>query len=263
MRHRITRILLPLALALVCTGVQAGPRIVFIGDSVTDGAWGRSGGDAVPSSKRNQTDLNHIYGHSYMMLCAAHLQSQYPNDGIECFNRGISGDGLEHLEARWDEDVIDLHPDVLSILIGTNDVHRYLEGNQAEPFDLPGWERRYRALLDRALEANPQTDLMLGTPFVAKVGRVGNSADFPVRDSLVSLLSEAVCRIADDYGATLLRYDQLFAGLEGQTSHWIWDGIHPTPAGHKRMADLWISRCEGNCLLTPRNERRVTAPVSL
>jgi hypothetical protein len=50
-------------------------RVLFIGDSVTDGGWGRSGGSMKPSNKRNHTDLNHIYGHSFMMLCASHYES--------------------------------------------------------------------------------------------------------------------------------------------------------------------------------------------
>jgi phospholipase/lecithinase/hemolysin len=27
---------------------------------------------------------------------------------------------------------------------------------------------------------------------------------------------------------------------QNNPSYWIWDGIHPTPAGHQRMADLWL-----------------------
>jgi phospholipase/lecithinase/hemolysin len=39
----------------------------------------------------------------------------------------------------------------------------------------------------------------------------------------------------------------MFAQLIAQqprSGYWIWDGIHPTPAGHRRMADLWIKAFE-------------------
>lgn len=78
-------------------------RVLYIGDSVTDGGWGRSGGSALPSEKRNHGDLNHVYGHSYMMLCAAHYQSLYPYGNLEFFNRSISGNTLTDLEQRWEQ----------------------------------------------------------------------------------------------------------------------------------------------------------------
>ena len=240
----------------------AGRRILFIGDSVTDGGWGNSAGSAKPTSERNLWDQNHIYGHSYMMLCAAHYQSERPDMNVEFLNRGISGDDLSRLEKRWEEDVIRLHPDVLSLLVGTNDIHYYLQAHEKKPFDFAGWEKRYRDLLDRARKQNPKVELLLGTPFVAKVGKIGKADDYAMRDSLIAQLDTIVCHIAHDYNATLLRYDLLFAGLKGENSHWIWDGIHPTAAGHQRMADLWISQCDKNDLLTARNERRVTISVT-
>lgn len=129
-------------------------RILYIGDSVTDGGWGRSGGSAAASEKRNHWGLNHIYGHSYMMLCAARLSAEQPEADDEFLNRGISGDDMTGLESRWQKDVLSLRPDVLSILIGTNDIHYWLEHAES-PFDLGQWEWRYRQLLNRTKEANP------------------------------------------------------------------------------------------------------------
>lgn len=128
--------------------VLSAQRVLYIGDSVTDGGWGRSRGSALPSEKRNHGDLNHVYGHSYMMLCAAHYQSLLPYSGLEFLNRGISGNTLTDLEARWDKDVLALKPDVLSVLIGTNDVGEWLKDHPSdEGFDYQDWEGRYRALL--------------------------------------------------------------------------------------------------------------------
>ncbi len=134
-------------LLLACPALHA-QRVLYIGDSVTDGGWGRSGGSMAPSDQRNQKDLNHIYGHGYMFICAAHYESTQPYAGLQFFNRGISGNTLDDLKSRWQQDVLDLKPDM------------FHELQQSHP------NERY----------------------------------------------------------------------------WIWDAVHPTPAGHQRMADLWISK---------------------
>lgn len=102
-------------------------RVLYIGDSITDGGWGRSGGSAKASKDRYQADLNHVYGHSYMMLCAAYYQSRWPDAGWTFWNRGISGNTLFQMADRWQADALELKPDVISILIGTNDVGTYLD----------------------------------------------------------------------------------------------------------------------------------------
>ena len=82
-----------------------GSRLLFIGDSITDMKWGR-----------NEKDRNHYLGHSYVYLIAARLGVDLAEAWLEFFNRGISGNRLRDLEARWKEDVIALNPDVLSVL---------------------------------------------------------------------------------------------------------------------------------------------------
>lgn len=230
-------------LLLSVTGMYA-QRVLYMGDSVTDGGWGRSGGSAAASEQRNHSDLNHIYGHSYMMLCASHYEASYPEKNLVFLNRGISGDDMDRLEARWEKDVIYNRPDVLSLLIGTNDVHYWLRDSK-EPFALDEWEQRYRRLLDRTRDVNPDVRFVLCTPFVAKVGSVGAASDYALREKTIAEVDERVCRIAKDYDAVVLRFDSLFRDLQSShpdvaMSHWIWDGIHPTAAGHKMMADLWI-----------------------
>ena len=235
-------------LLLVCYPLQA-QRVLYIGDSVTDGGWGCSGGNMTPSEQRNLKDLNHIYGHSYMMLCAAHYESTQPYAGLKFFNRGISGNTLDDLKERWQQDVLDLKPDILSVLIGTNDVWNYIkEHDNLDGFDIVGWEALYRSLLNEARTCNPDLKIALGTPFVSKT-TPKNQQD------LCHRLASAVRRIAKDFNAVVMPFDDMFREL--QQSHpdghyWIWDAIHPTPAGHQRMADLWISKAtEAGWLLSP------------
>lgn len=69
-------------------------RVLYIGDSITDGGWGRSGGDMRPASERQEWDKNHVYGHGYVEQCASYLESEFPEEEIRCWNRGISGNTL-------------------------------------------------------------------------------------------------------------------------------------------------------------------------
>lgn len=237
-------IILLLSALLLPSAFLEAKRVLYIGDSITDGGWGNSGGGAKPSDKRNHWDLNHIYGHSYMFLCAAHYMAYYPEQEHEFFNRGISGNTLADLEARWKKDAIRIHPDVLSVLIGTNDVGGAIF-NGDETFDFDNWESRYRALLDKSLAANPRLKIVLCTPFIAPTGNMRKSDRYELREKWVKECAGRVRRIANDYHATLVPFDDMFADImqstpDGKGIYWIWDGIHPTAAGHQRMADLWI-----------------------
>lgn len=253
--HSIMRKIMTLVLCLLCSGLHAQHTVLFMGDSVTDGGWGNSGGSAAPSDKRNHWDKNHIYGHSYMMLCASQLESDYPTTPFRMLNRGISGDDIQHLKARWQHDAIDSKPDVLSLLEGTNDVHYYLDSLNSKqishPFDLDRWETDYRSVLSQSRKANPNLVIILGTPFTAKIGNTGSRADFSLRDSLLQEMSTRIRIIAKDYNAVLVDYSRMFADLckdAALAPHWIWDGIHPTPAGHRRMADLWLKKAKNRVI---------------
>lgn len=240
-------------LLLLFLAVNAGgKRVLFIGDSITDGAWGKTGGVAKPSDKRTHWDLNHIYGHGYMFLCAAHYQAKYPEKDYEFFNRGISGNTLDDLAERWEKDALSLKPDVLSVLIGVNDVDNHIRGKGKE-LDVKAWETKYRSLLDSALAQNPNLKILLGTPFVANTGKMRNSENYTERERLVKECAEAVRRIANDYKAVCLPYDVMFAKAiktkANKDTYWIWDGIHPTAAGHQLMADMWIKAADKNKML--------------
>lgn len=235
--------LLVMWLLVPCMVCGQGLHWVWLGDSITDGGWGRSGGSMAAAEERNQKDQNHLYGHSYMFLCAAELQSRYPERAYRCSNRGISGYTLAELEARWALDVEALKPDLLSILIGTNDVDRAL---RAGAFDVKAWEERYRNYLTRTREAFPELRLVLCTPFVMQAGRLSRTENYAERAAAVAQCAEVVRRLSNEFGAVLVDFHALFRRLEQQgdvmPEYWMWDGIHPTPAGHHRMARQWLKR---------------------
>ena len=95
--------------------------------------------------------------------------------------------------------------------------------------------------------------LVLCTPFIARAGWVAETDNYIQRQQLMDQMASVVRRLAQDYHATLVPFDTLFRDLRDQhptsnNSYWIWDGIHPTPAGHRKMADMWIETA-GSCIL--------------
>ena len=83
--------------------IRTGATLLFQGDSITDMKWGR-----------NQSDRNHYLGHSYVYLIAARLNTDMPESKLNFLNRGVSGNTVADLKARWQKDALGLKPDVLT-----------------------------------------------------------------------------------------------------------------------------------------------------
>jgi lysophospholipase L1-like esterase len=235
-------------LIAISMGISAMPmNVLFIGDSITDGNWGSPVGWPCPSENRSHTDMNHIFGHGFVEMTAAYYLGTYPEAGMTFYNRGISGNTLADLASRWGKDALALAPDVVSVLIGTNDINDWLDNGATEDFDFKTWEHRYRNLLDLTRCYRPEVKLVLATPFVANAGWVGARADYAKRAEAIKRLDDIVRRIASDYNAVLVDFAQLVDDLQTAhpdvaTNYWIWDGIHPTSATHYQMSLLWRNR---------------------
>lgn len=196
-----------------------GARILFQGDSITDGNRGRS------------ADPNHILGHGYAFILAAKFGHAMAERDLTFINRGISGNTVLDLEKRWQKDTLDLKPDLLSILIGVNDKGRGVPMDQ--------YEQVYDKLLADTKAANPGIKLVLCEPFVvnhlAKTPPNGSpNADIVQRQQIVA-------RLAKKHGAALVPFQKALddACKRAPALHWIWDDVHPTYSGHQVLADEW------------------------
>ena len=202
-----------------------GERVLFQGDSITDMGRGRTG------------DPNHLLGHGYAFLIAARYGAAYPERATVFLNRGISGSTVASLAARWKADTLDLRPDVLSVLIGINDIDRCLRAGK--PLNVPEIEKGYDQLITEAREQNPGLRIILGEPFILP-GR-HNEGNWDAWHGAVAQLQAMTARLAARHQAALVHYQRLFdeAVHQAPAAYWIWDGIHPTYPGHQRMADEW------------------------
>lgn len=204
---------------------RTATTILFQGDSITD--TGRNRGDAAANSTS-------ALGTGYPLLVASAVLKANAGRGVRFYNRGVSGDRVPDLAARWQKDTIALAPDVLSILVGVNDYwHQRAKGYTGTVAD---YENGYVALLEETKRALPEVRLVVLEPFVMKVGAVDRSW-FPEFDERRA----AAARVARKIGATFVPLQSHFNELTATAppEYWAADGVHPTLAGHQAIAERW------------------------
>lgn len=201
-----------------------GLAILFQGDSITDGARTRN------------NDWNHIMGHGYSYLIASRFWFDYPKEDLMFYNRGISGNKVKDLLDRWEEDTIELKPDLLSILIGVNDVASIIANENS----IEAWHDNYKKLLDKTKKELPNTTLILCEPFLLPAD--WNKEKVDTWETVIHKMQAIVRRLAKDYKTLHVELQGPFnkACQKAPAKYWVWDGVHPMPAGHELIARIWI-----------------------
>ncbi|MFQ6828530.1 MAG: SGNH/GDSL hydrolase family protein [Acutalibacter sp.] len=228
-------------------------RILFTGDSITDvnrtdmvrmtEEWMSRDPNATPQQREEAVDR--ALGCGYPLLVASQLGAQEPGR-YEFLNRGISGNRVVDLDARIKRDCINLRPDVISILIGVNDVwHELGEHNGV---DAPKFRRVYEGMLQEITHALPGVKLILLEPYVLQGPATLENWDTFRQE--VDLRREVVRDLAKSYWEKQDLYipcidtQKLFDEAAARSCPGVWsaDGVHPTPAGHWLLAQEWL-RC--------------------
>ncbi len=209
--------------------IAPGDVVLFQGDSITDA--GRSRPEA--SQPNHQPAL----GSGYAWLAAAQLLTDRPQDNLTVYNRGISGNKVFQLAERWQADCLDLKPNLLSILIGVNDIWHGLNGNYDGTVET--YERDFMSLMTRTREALPGVGLVVCEPFVLRCGAI-NDAWFPLFDHYRA----SARKVAEAFHATFVPFQTVFdeAVKYAPAEHWAKDGVHPSQAGASLMAHAWLKR---------------------
>ena len=193
-------------------------KLLFQGDSITDA--GRSYEDP------------HLLGEGYVKYAAQYLQQKYPQVEFEFINLGISGNQTKDLVARLDKDFIAIQPDIVSIMIGINDVWHYCEG--------PNWlsdelfEQRLRTVL-QAIREKTSAKLMMIEPFLIPV-----EDKLYFREDLYKKI-EIVRKFAREYAQVFLPTDGLLcaAFIGDDPISYAADGVHPTAKGADFIGQLY------------------------
>lgn len=205
--------------------LQPQSRLLMIGDSITDA------GRARPIGQR-QNGL----GDGYPALVDALLTAQYPQLAIRVINMGISGNTVRDLKNRWQTDVLDLKPDWLSIMIGTNDVWRQFDSpdQPASHVYAPEYEATLTDLVNRTKPA--LKGLVLMTPFYMEP-----DATQAMR-SKMDQYGRIVKKIADDAGCYFVDTQAAFNQAMQHQPYQILaqDRVHPSLAGHMILAIAFL-----------------------
>ena len=206
--------------------LKKGDVILFQGDSITDA--GR---------KKDEMGYNNAgaLGSGYAMLAGASLLKKYAELDLKIYNRGISGNKVYQLAERWDADCLGLKPDILSILIGVNDIWHKLTGNYNGTIDI--YRNDYIALLERTKKALPNVKLIVCEPFAIPGVKAVDDKWYPEFYDY----QKAAREIADKFDAVFIPLQKIFdsALKEAPGSYWTPDGVHPTLAGAQLMASAW------------------------
>ena len=204
--------------------------ILFQGDSITD-------------TGRNRENDNNM-GFGYANMVAGELGAAKPYQ-YRFLNRGIGGNRVVDLFARMKVDMINLKPDVMSILIGVNDVwHEYTRHNgvSAQKYELV-----YDLMIQELLQELPNLKLMLLEPFVLPGTATQTDEEHPGRweffSQEVPLRAQAAKRLAEKYNLPFVPLQHLFDKANADApapGYWLRDGVHPTPAGHVLIKNAWL-----------------------
>ncbi len=211
-----------------CPTIGPGSVILFQGDSITDAGRDRK-------RQANANDARAM-GRGYALLAAAQLLADQRDTELKIYNRGNSGNKVFQLADRWDKDCLALQPDVVSILIGVNDIWHKLGGRYDGTVEV--YEKDYRALLERTRRELPEAKLLVCEPFVLRCGAV-NDTWFPEFDGYRA----AAQRVAKAFGAVFVPFQSAFdeAIQDTPPAYWAGDGVHPTMAGAQLMAQAWLT----------------------
>lgn len=204
-----------------------GDVVLFQGDSITDA--GRDRNRQLPNDASSM-------GAGYVYLIAAEILEELAGMELTIYNRGISGNKVYQLAERWQEDCLDLKPDVLSMLIGVNDYWHMRQGRYDGTPEI--YERDYRDLLDRTKTVMPGLKLVICEPFLLPdTSAVDDSWLEPFR-----AYQEIASKLAVEFDAAWVPFQEAYnnALAAAPATYWTGDGVHPSLAGSQLMAETWL-----------------------
>lgn len=202
--------------------LEAHQTILFTGDSITDCC-------------RREAGMSGL-GNGYVSFIAAEFLERYPRLNLNIINTGINGNTIRDLFARWQPDCIDRKPDILSILIGINDLWRSYDPSKLPDAVFPEeYETNYRKMLTR-VKHELDCQLILITPFMFCTDT--NNEMFR---ALLPYI-DVVGKLADEFNAILVPLQQMLNRdmQEIPPEKWSDDMVHPETWAHEWIAKKWL-----------------------
>ena len=198
-------------------------KIVFQGDSITDAGRDR----------RNYHDL----GPGYPKYAAELIEKDHPDAEFEFLNFGISGNRTDELFDRLYADGIAFNPDVISFLIGINDLwHRYGPARVATTDEQLALN--YREILKR-IKRETNAKIVILAPYTLDSEVVTCIKD--LRKDLKTALP-IIRELAAEYADAYVPLDELFEEAiktQPYPMYYSADGVHPNENGAKFIGECY------------------------
>lgn len=194
-------------------------KILFQGDSITDAG-------------RNREDCHNL-GDGYPKYAAEQIQKMFPDTQFEFINLGISGNQTKDMIERIDTDIVDVNPDIISVLVGINDVWHHSEGWAVISDE--DFENRYRTILS-AIKEKTKARLVMIEPFLLPTQ---DKYFYPTLETKIRV----VRKLAREYADIYIPLDGILEAqlINGkiQSSDYATDGVHPTPLGAEFVGSIY------------------------
>ena len=206
--------------------IEAGSKLVMIGDSITDAGRARPVGEG----------MGEALGKGYVSNVAALLGAVYPQQNIRVVNMGSGGNTVRDLKTRWQTDVHALQPDWISIMIGINDVWRQFDSPQQTQGHV--YPEEYEATLETLVRETLPTvkGLILMTPFYIEPNT--RDAMRAQMDHYSAIVHEIAVRHRTLFVDTQFAFDTALQTYYSATL--AWDRVHPNPVGHMIIARAFL-----------------------
>ncbi len=205
-------------------------RIVFAGDSVTDMGRQHPLGEGLFDN----------VGRSYVRILENMFAAFYPEVKLRITNAGISGNTSRDLLARFDEDVVSLKPDWVSVCIGVNDVWRQFDSPAiADAAVMPD---EYEKNIERMIEKvkGKVKGIFILSPYYMEPNR---------EDMMRKRMDEYVdvCKkLAKKHGCIFVDFQKMYENYckVRHSSYIAWDRVHPNQVGATLMAREFLKHCD-------------------
>lgn len=208
--------------------LRKGQKVLFIGDSITD------------NGRRTE---NRPLGAGYVRMSVDLVEARYPGRGITWVNRGIGGNTVRDLNERWTDDCIRHQPDWVSVMIGINDMNRWLGGSD-DPVPPEDYEVLYDGILSR-VSKETRARLIVMTPFYMSTIRPDEEMEHHRGRMATGLVtySRIAERLARRYEAILVRPQKAFERQfkTREPNDFCDEPVHPNASGHLLIAHSWLA----------------------
>lgn len=205
-------------------------RIVFAGDSVTDMGRQQPVGEGLFDN----------VGRGYVRIIENMLAVYYPELFIRVTNAGIGGNTSRALLERFEQDVVELKPDWVSICIGINDVWRQFDcPSMTDEHVLPD---EYESNVEKMILSvkNTTKGIFILSPYIIEPNR----DDFMRKrmDEYVTICK----KLAEKHGCIFVDFQKLYEDYCNvrHSSSIAWDRIHPNQIGATLMARAFLDKCD-------------------